>query len=72
MQYKLLSDYPNNEVHVNDELVKELHMQASEYEEVIDQNATELWSLCLLHRSMVQTRSTTEESHYHALCDTQR
>jgi hypothetical protein len=36
MQYKLLSDSLNNEVCDNERLVAKLHMQASEYEEVID------------------------------------
>ena len=36
MQYKLLSDSLNNEVCDNEQLVAKLHMQASEYDEVID------------------------------------
>ena len=36
MQYKLLSDSLNNEVCDSDKLMAKLHMQASEYEEVID------------------------------------
>ena len=36
MQYKLLSDSLNNEVCDSDKLMAKLHMQASEYEVVID------------------------------------
>jgi chromosome segregation ATPase len=36
MQYKLLSDSLNNEVCDSDKLMAKLHMEASEYEEVID------------------------------------